>query len=215
MNAVKIGNNFLVEPGQFPIQAYGAVSFSLGAFVLVGTVGAVFALVELLCPAIAIPLHRDVPQEEELFVIWADKTSVLSHTKINRPKGIFPIFFVSVFLLVHWKLHVFFYFMFFTKEIIVITAIPCIAYRILRIMSVMLAKPFHEGWKAVHISGILLDIIHSNIFVANPQLQIVRRKKLVVAHIVPLYTHECCVLICFGVAVSLFPTNLYMLGVFF
>lgn len=84
MNAVKIGKNFLVEPGQFPIQAYGAVSFSLGACVLVGTVGAVFALVELLCPAIAIPLHRDVPQEEELFVIWADKTSVLSHTKINR-----------------------------------------------------------------------------------------------------------------------------------
>ncbi len=54
--------------------------------------------------------------------------------------------------------------MLFAEEIIVVAAIPGVPSGVLRIMIVILIKPFHEVWKAVHIRGVLLDLVfHSGL----------------------------------------------------
>ena len=75
--------------------------------------------------------------------------------------------------------------MFLAEEVVIVTAIPGIAHRVLWIMTIVLEKAFHERWETIHVRGILPDVVYGDIFVADPQLHIVRRQQLIVTHKIP------------------------------
>ena len=201
--------------GQFLVETDGTVTFGLGAFFLVRTAGAVLTLEEFLRPAIAVALNRNRAEEKEFFVVWTEQISVFVDSEVDSTIRVVLVLFVSGFFLIHGEFHVFFHSLLFTKEIVIEAAISGIAHGILRIKAVMVVKSFHKGLKTVHIRRILLDIVHRNVFVADPQLHIVCRQQLIVTHIVPLDAHKRCVFVCFGVAIALLATDFYVLGVTF
>lgn len=215
VDAVEIVENLLVEMGQFLVETDGTVTFGLGAFFLVRTAGAVLTLEEFLRPAIAVALNRNRAEEKEFFVVWTEQISVFVDSEVDSTIRVVLVLFVSGFFLIHGEFHVFFHSLLFTKEIVIEAAISGIAHGILRIKAVMVVKSFHKGLKTVHIRRILLDIVHRNVFVADPQLHIVCRQQLIVTHIVPLDAHKRCVFVCFGVAIALLATDFYVLGVTF
>jgi len=151
VGAVEIVENFLMETGQLLVQTNGAVPLCLGALLLERTAGAVLALVDLLGSAVTVPLHWDGAQEAEFLLVWTDQIAVLIYLEIYRPEGILPVLFVGGFLLVHGKLHIFIHSMLFTKEVIVVAAIPGVAHGVIRIAAVMGMKPLHKRLKTVHI----------------------------------------------------------------
>ena len=107
MDAVEVGKDLLMEASQFLVEANGTVAFGFGAFIFMGTAGAILTLVKLLCPAKAVALHRNRAEETEFFVVGAQESAVFIYPEVNSPIGVVPVFFVGMFFLIQREFHVY------------------------------------------------------------------------------------------------------------
>ena len=91
MDAVEVDENFLVEAGKLLIEADDAVAFGSGAFFLVRTAGAIFALIKLLRSAIEFALDRYGAQKKEFPAVWADEIALFIQHEVHCPVGIIAV----------------------------------------------------------------------------------------------------------------------------
>ena len=100
-------------------------------------------------------------------------------------------------------------------DVVVVRTISRVSYRVLGIKAIRFMKLFQQWDEAIHVGTVLTDVSHSNVFICNTKLDIICRKKLVIAHIVFLDTHEGCRRVCLGITVVVGATNCDLFDIVF
>lgn len=170
-----------MKTGKLFIQPDDTVALAFAAPFLMRAASAVLALVILLGPSITVSLYGVTFEIMDFFVSRADRAPVFVYWEVHCTVWVVMVCFVSALFLEHRELHVFFHAVFFTVEIVIQTAVSCVCYRVFRISAVLPVEFFHQRRKTVYIRSILLPIKNSDIFVTDSKLNVVPRKKLVIA----------------------------------
>ena len=215
VNAVKIAQNFAVKPRQFLVQADNSVALAFAAFFLVRTPAAVLALEKLLGSAVLVSANRPAVNVVEFFSVWTDWRTAFINLKIHRSVRVVAVFFILAFLFKHGEFHVLFYSVLFAVKVVVETSITRICNRIFGIFAIQSVEFFHQRLKTIHIRCVLTHVKCRDIAVANRALNVICGKKLVVAHVVALHSHESCAMVGLGVAATVFSTYFDVLRVLF
>ena len=189
MNAVQIIQNLCVKLRQLLVQTDDPVFLALAAFFLVRTAAAILALKIFLGSAVFIALYRPAVNEMEFLSVRADWQTTFIDREIYRSVWIVAIFLVLAFFFIHGKLHIFFH-----------------------------ADDYHLGGEPGVFpqrgsNGDTPLLVRLDI--ANRALNVISRQELIVSHVVAFHSHECCVMVGFGVTVAVIPAYFNAFRVFF
>ena len=196
------------------VDSHSPVLIALFASFCIRTSRAILASIYFLLPAIVVPPYMAAVLKMKGLSVRTSHDSVCPDREVNGPKRILMVFPVSCFLLEHGELHVFFHTVLFTKDVVVVRTVSGICGRVLRIKAVDIPELIHKRNKAVHIWPVLVHIDHSDIFVSNTNLNIIRGKQLIIPHVVGFDPHESGRMVCFWVAVTSFSTDTDLFNVF-
>ena len=105
--------------------------------------------------------------------------------------------------------------MFLAIQIIVVATIARIRNRIFGIKAVPSVESSHQGLKTVHIRSKTHGVVYRNISITNTKLKIICGKQLIISHIIPFNSRKRRIVVGFRVAVPIFATDRYVLGIAF
>ena len=133
----------------------------------------------------------------EFLVVRAAEITVIIGFEVRRTERIIAVSFILRFFLVHGKFHKFFHSVLLAVEVVVVRSVTGICDGVFGVKTIQRLELLHKRNKAVHIRTVLHHIYDSDIFICDPDLNIVRRQELIIAHIIPFHAHKGGIVICF------------------